>query len=144
MKMDNCNLNKLLDAGFVPKSTWRRGEDGFHSILPKEPGLYAFVVGGMIMYVGSANESLRRRMGDYRRGLRQAAKKRRVYREIANVLRGDGKIELFTLESRLLEQREWNNLPVDMLIGLEAGLIKEFDPEWNHRGRKRKTSVKSV
>jgi hypothetical protein len=37
-------------------------------------------------------------------------------------------------------ETNWNNLPVNQTVGLEAGLIKRFKPPWNLLG----TSIRNV
>jgi hypothetical protein len=58
--MDKERLNSLIAAKFDRTGTWRRNEQG-HAIcggaLPKTPGVYLFVVGGVIRYIGSAQKT---------------------------------------------------------------------------------------
>jgi hypothetical protein len=63
--MDKERLNRLIAAKFEKTGTWRRNEqqqaicDGS---VPTSPGVYLFIVGGVVQYVGSAQRSLFARM----------------------------------------------------------------------------------
>jgi hypothetical protein len=50
------------------------------------------------------------------------------------VLRKGGEIDIYVLVTKGIEALKWRELPMDLLIGLEAGIIQEFNPRWNRRG----------
>ena len=130
-------------AGFECTGVFSLGADNTirlpHKDIPDLPGLYAFVVGGEIMYIGSSNGSrttLRKRMRSYARKQRQGSDSRPVHAAISGVLKDKLEVEIYTLKFDAQPLLSWQNLPVDLVLGLEAGLIMEINPPWNRRGRK--------
>jgi hypothetical protein len=138
--MTSSSLTTLVAAGFVRAGIWRGGED-IHHFVPAQPGVYVFVVQGKIMYVGSSKgtvekTTLRSRMRSYQRSQSNGLSKRPVHLAIAELHKVKGKIEVFTLVPDMSEQQiKWKGLPIDLVTGLEAGLIRKFIPKWNIRGR---------
>jgi hypothetical protein len=134
---DLDKLNRLKSAGFSSIGIWRQGEH-ISPKAPKEPGVYAFVTQGEVMYVGSSKGSpkrtSRKRIGEYETNQDGNADDRLVHREIAEVHKIKGEIEVYTLVLSPWKLY-WNALPIDLVTGLEAGLIRDFDPKWNRRGR---------
>ena len=62
---------QLIKGGFVRAGVWHR-DDASSSIrfvgdkpLPREAGVYAYAVGGVVHYVGSAQRGLRNRLRHY-------------------------------------------------------------------------------
>ncbi len=113
-------------------------------ILPKSPGVYAFLVNDKVIYIGSATSAgkgLSRRVVQYCHD-----KRRSNARPVHGLLRS-------ILDKPILDQRPaidvWimpteEDLPigdkrlfVDVAIGVEAWLIKKFKPDGNLRGRGR-------
>jgi hypothetical protein len=128
---------QLQAGGFVRAGAWRR-DDASGSIrlegdkpLPKEPGVYAYAVGGVVRYVGSAQRGLRGRLRHYEiaKTLRTA---HRIRTEILALLAEGREVEVFTI---VPPQMTLNGiLPVDVVAGLEEGLIRSWRPVWNRRG----------
>jgi hypothetical protein len=61
----------LLRAGFQFLGEWTLTAEGtlrLDAQAPAEPGVYAFVLGDVVAYVGLTNNGLRTRMDQYRRG----------------------------------------------------------------------------
>lgn len=50
---------------------------------------------------------------------------------IKNLLHKGETIELI---AAVPDATTWNGLPVDVVTGLETGLVKKFRPSWNKRG----------
>lgn len=132
------DINVLIGAGFAHVATWRRDPAGgvsFQGQFPPCPGLYLFVEGEVIQYVGSASDGLHRRMGSYQRRQNGRPSPRPVHAALtASVMRG-ASIAVFVKVVADSEQCEWNGLPLDILLGVEAALIKKLAPPWNRRGR---------
>jgi hypothetical protein len=126
--------SELLDAGFHLCGTWELLPEGGIRVvgdIPKEPGVYAHVVDGVVMYVGVATMGLKKRVYFYAKpGSTQLTSVRvndLVYKELAK----KRKVELLVV---VPGATEWNGLPVDLASGLEHGLIKKYLPPWNKRG----------
>jgi excinuclease UvrABC nuclease subunit len=126
--------SQLLDAGFVRIGWWTSISDAafaLDSIAPREPGVYAFVVDGVIRYVGLTQRGLRGRMAHYVRGHSRQRTSARVKELILAALRAGSSIEILVAMPAAME---WNGLPVLTAPGLEAGLIRSIRPEWNMQG----------
>lgn len=92
--------------------------------------MYAFLVDGVISYVGSAQIGIRIRLRRYV----LADNKRtsmRVRQTIEQNLRKGRSVEAFTVVPAPIT---WRGLPIDPVVGLEEGLIRFVKPEWNLRG----------
>lgn len=126
--------SRLVEAGFVRIGQWTAvGEDAFtlDSAAPAEAGVYAFVVDGAIVYVGLSQRGLRTRMGHYVRGHERQRTSSRVKGLILAALRAGQTVEvLMATPGECL----WNELPVSIAPGLEAGLIRRIRPIWNMQG----------
>ncbi len=124
----------LLAGGFKRSGCWRGTETGGIELdfdSDRAPGVYAYVVDDVVMYVGSAQRGLHRRFRNYI--LSQTMRtSQRVRGEIVRVLSSGRTVEIYTL---LPPAHDWNGLPVDLIAGVEEGLIRAALPEWNLRGR---------
>ena len=132
------DINVLKGAGFKKAATWHRdlaNRVSFLGELPSSPGLYVFVEGEVIQYVGSASDGLHRRMRNYQRRQNARNSLRPVHASLAGALMRGASIAIFVKVVVDSEQCEWNGLPVDILLGVEAALIKKVHPAWNRRGR---------
>ncbi|MCJ1903110.1 GIY-YIG nuclease family protein [Paracoccus versutus] len=99
---------------------------------PKDAGVYAFVVARTVRYVGSAQRGLRGRFRRYATTgtMRTSA---RVRDEILACLTQGQPVEIYTLTP---PPYEWNGLPVDLVAGIEEGLIRSLRPAWNRRSNR--------
>lgn len=134
---------QLEAGGFQRAGAWHRDEatgsirfEGAEA-LPREPGVYAYAVGGIVHYVGSAQRGLRRRLRHYEiaKTLRTV---HRVRQEILVLLVGGEAVEVFTIVPPPLTLE--GGLPVDTVAGLEEALIRTWRPRWNRRS----TGVRKV
>lgn len=124
----------LIAGGFVRTGDWRLKSDSsravFYGDAPKEAGVYAYLVDGVIFYVGSAQIGIRLRLRRYV----LADNKRtsmRVRQAIEAELRAGRTVDVFTI---VPESINYRGLPIDPVVGLEEGLIRFVKPEWNFRG----------
>jgi hypothetical protein len=92
-----------------------------------------------VRYVGSA-ERLASRLASYlrhqnrRHQISESSKKRRVvHTEMREALYEGHEVEIFAFA---IPRRptDCNGLPIDPLLGIEAGLIMTLKPTWNRRG----------
>ena len=124
----------LLKNGFSYASDWKLSEGGDIALdrpAPGAPGVYVFVQGDQVVYIGTTRRRLADRMADYRRGhsgQRTSARIKTLL--IANLRAGHEMRVLFAVPG----ETSWNELPVEIAAGLEAGLIARFQPEWNKNG----------
>lgn len=126
-------VDVLIDAGFQKLGSWIATQDGIglDSPAPKHGGVYAFVVGGKVMYVGLTRMGFHRRMYNYQRGNVRQRTSHRINEIIAAHVSGGTAIEVYLATPPALE---WNGLPVNSAAGLEAGLIEMIQPPWNKMG----------
>jgi hypothetical protein len=132
------NLERLMAAGFQPTGTWvsHNGKVTCDGNIPSGPGVYAFLVGREVRYVGSAQSSLRDRMTSYERRQENQSSTRPVHIGLGDAIGSGLKVAVYTLTVRPALETGRHGLPVDYLVGLEAGLIQDIKPAWNRRGRK--------
>jgi hypothetical protein len=132
---------QLIKGGFVRAGVWHRDEASGsirfvgEKPLPREAGVYAYAVGGIVHYVGSAQRGLRNRLRHYEiaKTLRTV---HRIRQEVLTVLADGREVEVFTI---VPPPETVNGLPVDMVVGLEEGLIRSWRPVWNRRGMGRQS-----
>ncbi len=141
------SLRALRAAGFQKIGPWVPGDDGVPALSPLDakPGIYLFVVNGKVQYVGKA-DNLHIRLGSYPRAIRAARRTRTVHNEIERLLDEGIRIDVYTLALRETKRftKERNGLPLDRLVGLEAGLIEALEPPWNlfnSAARKRRVEI---
>jgi hypothetical protein len=120
----------LLNAGFRVAGQWKRTPDGIEvdGDPPKQPGVYAFVLNDVLMYIGVTLSSLRGRMAQYRRAHPGQRTSFRVNGLIKTAL-DDGKSVTILIATP--EPGRWSGLTVNTAAGLEVGLIQDFRPQWN-------------
>ena len=131
------NTAQLLAGGFTRAGVWRHDETSGsirfegEKPLPREPGVYAYAVGGLVRYVGSAQRGLRQRLRHYEiaKTLRTA---HRIRTEILALLAAGHEVEVFTMVPPRMKFD--GGLPFDSVVGLEEGLIRAWRPAWNRRG----------
>lgn len=126
--------SKLLDAGFIRIGEWTSVSAEVFALdtaAPREPGVYAFVVDGVIRYIGLTQRGLRGRMAHYVRGHSRQRTSARIKGRILAALAAGSRIEVLVATP---EPTAWNGLPVLTAPGLEAGLIRLVQPEWNMQG----------
>jgi hypothetical protein len=124
----------LLRASFSSIGEWTQTSKMVIRLGAKvtaEPGVYAFVVNDVVVYVGLTNNGLKARLDGYRVGHKGQRTNARVKQLIIDTLsKGQPVAVLVALPAPL----EWNGLPVNTAAGLEAGLIQMCRPVWNITG----------
>jgi hypothetical protein len=130
-------LDSLIDAGFVHAGRWTKF--AFESELDLDkPGVYAFVVDGAVNYIGKTDRSLAARFRSHRRRAEDAEAdlRRPVHFRLAEDIYSGRTVEIYVLLCAG-HLTMWRGLPVDVLSGLEAALIRQFDPPYNRASRAR-------
>lgn len=122
----------LTEAGFESLGTWSAGLADGDIVLsakpPNDPGVYAFVLDGAVVYVGLTQSGLKNRLDQYRRGDERQKTNSRVKQLIARALAEGKNVGVLIARPTPLE---WQSLPVNTAAGLEMGLIKSIKPLWN-------------
>ncbi|WP_153064545.1 GIY-YIG nuclease family protein [Agrobacterium sp. LAD9] len=126
-------IEVLVDAGFTLLGTWLVAEAGIglSAPAPKDPGVYVFVIDGVIKYVGLTKMGFHRRMYSYSKPGSTQRTSKRINGIIAKHAAAGTIVEIYIAVPPALE---WNGLPINTAAGLEAGLIEMIQPEWNKMG----------
>jgi hypothetical protein len=127
-------IDVLIDAGFERLGTWiadGAGGIALNTPAPRDGGVYAFAVEGMIKYIGVSRAGIRSRMSNYRAGQKGQKTSARVNQIINDHVAMGAVVEIYVAMPPALE---WNGLPVITSAGLEAGLIRMIQPPWNKMG----------
>jgi hypothetical protein len=121
----------LKRAGFVRVGRWLADGETMRldGKAERSAGVYAYVVDGDVRYVGSAQRGLHRRLRHYvnSKTMRTST---RIRTEIVGCLSKGSVVEVFALVPPSIQ---WKGLPVDLVAGLEEGLIRSLRPAWNRR-----------
>jgi len=132
---DETAIEVLLDAEFKLLGTWVATETGIglSAPAPKTPGVYAFVVDRIVMYVGLTKMGFHKRMYSYQRPGSTQRTSQRINQIIGERVGAGTVVEIYIAVPPALE---WNGLPINTAAGLEAGLIEMIQPPWNKMGIK--------
>jgi hypothetical protein len=128
------NSEFLLQAGFRLLGNWTQpapGEILLSAKAPNDPGVYAFILEGVIVYVGLTQTGLKTRLDHYRRGYEGQRTNQRIKELIAAALAKGRRVEVLIA---VPPELDWNGLPINTAAGLEMGLIKSIKPAWNILG----------
>jgi hypothetical protein len=132
---EDTSWEVLTEGGFQLLGEWTRDPESIIKLdakAPNKPGVYAFVVDDIVVYVGLTLSGLKTRLDQYRRGHKSQATSSRIHERIAQTLGAGKQVKVLVATP---EPSEWgNNLPVNTAAGLEAGLIEMIRPAWNIRG----------
>ncbi|MCC3245435.1 GIY-YIG nuclease family protein [Methylocystis sp. WRRC1] len=125
----------LLAAGFTCQGVCQQGASIDRMLITgqseRKAGVYAYVVGDEVRYVGAAQRGLHARLKHYEntQRLRTAA---RIRAEVLKEIAAGQIVEVFTLVPPA--EFLWHGLPVNLVAGIEGGLIRALRPLWNVRG----------
>jgi hypothetical protein len=124
---------RLVKGGFKRLSRWRiSGEKlDLESPLPRQPGVYAFAIDGVVQYVGVATTTLAKRCGFYIKPGPSQTTSQRLNLVLRDKLDQSHNIEIYGIS---VTNCAWNGWIIDGNLGLEGGLITNFDVPWNKRG----------
>jgi hypothetical protein len=130
---EDTSWKVLTDAGFQFLGEWTHDPERLLRLdakAPASPGVYAFVVDDIVVYVGLTLSGLKTRLDQYRRGHRGQRTSSRINGKISQTLHEGKKVKVLFATP---EPQEWQELPVNTAAGLEAGLIEMIRPSWNIR-----------
>ncbi|ESZ56000.1 hypothetical protein X727_32995 [Mesorhizobium sp. L103C119B0] len=121
------NISFLIEEGFMPVGSWRTADCRPHrdaAWVRHQPGLYAFVVGSAVMYIG-LSETLHRRLRRYgNRAFRNKnVPQRGPHINIALSVAGNIEVPIFA--------KVIPGATEALLLPLETALIKALQPGWN-------------
>jgi hypothetical protein len=125
-------VKQLMRSGFKHVGSWLTNEGKIKLDFTPEQGratVYAFLLDGVLVYIGLTQTCFYRRMQGYRNGTATQRTNVRIRGFILEALAAGRKIAVLAATPE--EKLEWRNLPVSLAVGLESGLIEKFRPEWN-------------
>jgi hypothetical protein len=131
-------LSRIVAIGFKRVGDWTHAGGGIvfaldESFVTERNVLYAFVVGGELMYIGKTINSLHDRMQRYKTPAKTAAKGGSTNiknNENIRLILGRGEsVEIFALPDNGL--LHYGGFHVNLAAGLEDSLVHELKPPWN-------------
>jgi len=131
---EDTSWTVLSKAGFQCIGEWKQSPKSpiwLDAEAPNLPGVYAFIVDDVVVYVGLTLSGLRTRFDQYRRGHERQRTSSRIHGRISESLHAGKNVKVLVATPEL---SDWNELPVNTAAGLEAGLIEMIRPAWNIRG----------
>jgi hypothetical protein len=131
---EDTSWTVLTEAGFQFIGEWTQDPESLLRLdakAPSSPGVYAFIVDDIVVYVGLTLSGLKTRFDQYRRGHKGQRTSSRIKGRIAETLSAGKKVKVLVATP---EASEWQDLPVNTAAGLEVGLIEMIRPLWNIRG----------
>ncbi len=127
---------RLTASGFSLSARWKLQANSRVQLIgepPKQPGVYAFAVDGEVCYVGKTQKGIAKRLRPYEISKDKTRLAFRIRALIRKALKSGSEVTVLTIVS--LKPIRWRGLPVNLIAGLEAGLIRELQPKtrWNIR-----------
>lgn len=141
-------MHRLLKIGFESAGFWELDEHKpttlqfyLRNASPYPHTLYAFVLDGVVVYVGKTTRTLRARLINYANGLRKGSSPRtdstnvRIANLILEALGQDHAVEIYALPDT--ELHRIGDFHLNLAAGLEDSIINVVKPEWNGGRRSR-------
>ncbi len=135
-------MNRLIKIGFQNAGFWELDERKANTLqfylrtdAPYPHTLYAFVLDGVVVYVGKTTRTLRHRLTNYANGLRKGAGPRtdttnvRIAHLILDALSQEQVVEIYALPDT--ELHRIGDFHLNLAAGLEDSIINVVKPEWN-------------
>jgi hypothetical protein len=114
---EDTSWKVLTEAGFQFVGEWTRDPESLLRLdakAPAAPGVYAFVVDDIVVYVGLTLGGLKTRLDQYRRGHESQATNLRINKRISQTLHEGKKVKVLVATP---EPCEWRDLPVNTAAG---------------------------
>jgi len=132
---ENDQLSKLLCLGFKKAGDWLLKDENLQFDLREYQDetniIYAFTINGKIMYIGKSVQSLKTRVNLYKNAGESQKTNLRVNANLIDELLKGKSISIYALVFEV--PFYYADIQIDLAAGLEDGLIKKFDPDWNVR-----------
>ncbi len=125
---------RLTASGFSLSARWKLQANSRVRLIgepPKQPGVYAFAVDGEVCYVGKTQKGIANRLRNYEIVKNKKRQGFHIKTLVGKALKSGSEVTVLTIVS--LKPIPWRGLPVDLIAGLEVGLIRELQPKWNLR-----------
>ena len=134
--VSTLTVSELLRLGFVRAGRWVKSGDGIllEADLPASPGLYAFAIGEVVVYIGIASRRLPQRLYGYRRPISSQKTNKRINPLIRAELDAGHEVSIFVGVPGTIE---WKGLVIDLAPSIEVTLIRLHGPLWNLQSARR-------
>ena len=123
----------LINFGFKLAGHWYLDEGKINYDLSNLPnsdhGLYAFVLGDQVLYLGKTSNSLKRRLNSYRRPGPSQPTNIRANAMLTGLLKTHPKVEIYAWVDP--SSGKDDELFLDKAAGYETALIRKLQPPWN-------------
>ena len=131
--IEENSFELIKKMGFVKAGSWEieEGQLSYQlgDYLNVSRVLYAFVVNGVVTYIGKTNQKLSKRMYSYKNPGSSQLTNLRIIDIIKNCLDKGLKIDIYVFISHI--SIEISDIPINVAAGLEDNLIIFINPEWN-------------
>lgn len=136
MKDEQSPLARLEHMGFRRAGTWQNSGGSPQCLLTEcadaENILYAFVVDGVVVYIGKTVQALKRRMYGYQRPSPTQSTNIKGNKFISEALSASRSVEIYALPDNGLLY--YGGFHVNLAAGLEDSLVSTLKPAWNKAG----------
>jgi len=131
-------LDRLTGIGFRRAGHWELTNGVLRLVLPpplpaSQDLLYAFVVAGVLAYVGKTTQGLVKRLQGYRSPPASAERGGSTninnHRRIIEALGRVSSVDVYVLDS--LPAQQHGGFEISLAAGLEDAIIRELAPQWN-------------
>ena len=143
-------LTELIGYGFLCVGSWTSDPEGIgieYAVTKVKNAklIYAFVTGSEVMYIGKCDQ-FKRRMSQYRGGNKPKAlsTNKKNFKRIRESLDSGLEVPIFGLFPEVSPIPKFNDLPIDLVDGLETPFIYKFDPDWNETKRPASPELKKI
>ena len=137
------NWQDLQDIGFERIGHWQLQGDDPHYVLHRlgdaAPALYAFAIGGAVMYVGKTVRTLGQRLYGYKKGSGTQRTNIRVRHEIRSALQQGDEVDVLGFH----DPKPWRlgRFTLNLPAALEDDIIRTLNPPWNNPRQTRESAV---
>jgi len=136
MQENDKSLSLIQGLGFEEAGYWflENGEISFKLYKSQKATniLYAFVVEGVVKYLGKSTQSLSKRMYLYKKCGPSQRTNLRNHAQIKASLEQGQTVRIFAFIQK--EIMEYKGIPINLAAGLEDTLISQLRPNWNIAG----------
>jgi hypothetical protein len=133
-KEQSVSIIKLQEIGFQKAGCWVQKSENIDFELEERfvkcsPVLYAFIIDGLIKYVGETTKTLQNRMQQYKTPAPTQSTNIKNRENIKKELEFGNSVEIYVfVDSGLLS---YGGYKINLARGLEKSIIDDLNPEWN-------------
>jgi len=133
---DQCPRDRLEHMGFRSVGIWQLAEGRPQCVLTDQAAatniLYAFIVDGVVVYIGKTVQTLKQRMSGYQRPGPTQSTNIKCNGFILEALLLSKAVIIYALPDNGLLY--YGGFHVNLAAGLEDSLVRSLRPQWNKAG----------